>query len=145
VASGFVAGTVALVLARRGRLAPADVVNLLRDTATPAAEGIDTGRYGYGVVNPYAAVTELTSGGGAASDLPALVRPNDGDAAWSRTERVAMSALVVAALAALGVLGLALALPHGRRRFWRAGVAPPPPPVEQPRDPGPPVQLFEER
>jgi membrane-anchored mycosin MYCP len=145
VASGFVAATAALVLARRGPLAPADVANLLRNTATPAAEGTDTGRYGHGVVNPYAAVTELPGGGAPAGDPPALVRPDESDAAWSRTERIAVSALVVAALAALGVLALALALPHGRRRFWRAGVAPPPPPVEQPRDPGPPVQLFQER
>jgi membrane-anchored mycosin MYCP len=145
VASGFVAGTAALVVARRGRLAPTAVQNLLRDTATPAAEGTDTGRYGHGVVNPYAAVTELTGPGRTEGDLPALVRPDERDAAWSRSERIAVSALVVAALAALGVLALALALPHGRRRFWRAGVAPPPPPVEQPRDPGPPVQLFEQR
>ena len=143
VASGFVAGTVALVLARRGRLAPANVLDLLRDTATPAAEGTDTRRYGNGVVNPYAAVTE-PPGGGTNDDLPALVRSNERDLAWSRSERIAVSALVVAALAALAVLGIALSLPYGRRRFWRAGVASPPPSAEQPREPGPPVQLFDQ-
>jgi hypothetical protein len=43
------------------------------------------------------------------------------------------------------VIAVAVALPRGRRRFWRPTLATPPPTDREPAEPGPPLPLFDER
>jgi hypothetical protein len=144
VASGFVAATVALARGRLGgNASSADVIRQVVATATPAPGGPHSIEYGAGVVNPYAAVTEQLANGRPAA-LPALhQRSAAREQAWAHSRRLAAVGAAVAALAVLVVLMVALALPRGRRRFWRAGIAPAPASRPEP-EPGPPLMLFDE-
>lgn len=142
VASGFVAATAALVRAKQGKLQPATVSRVLRATATPAALGPNSPEYGRGLVNPYAAVNEHVATDPPAA-LPALVRPGpEPPSVWTRTRGPAMVGTAGAVLVVLAVLGIAAALPRGRRRFWRPAIAPLPPSPEEPEEPSPPIPLF---
>jgi type VII secretion-associated serine protease mycosin len=142
IASAAVAGTAALVRSRRGDLRASEIAKRMFATATPAPPGPD---YGHGIVNPYAAVTDSLAGVDR-TPLPTLVRPDDqADTAWRQARTVGLIGTVVAALLVLAVLAVAAAIPRGRRRFWRAGLAARPPVRPEPSEPGPPVQLFEER
>lgn len=140
LAAGAVAATAALVGARWGDLAPDEVTQRLVATATPAAGP----GFGHGVLNPYAAVTD-TLPDGSPVPLPALARPAGGEpaaAGWAR--RVAVLGAGVAALVAVLVVALAVAVPRGRRRTWRSGVAAPPPDRYEPQEPTPPALLFDD-
>jgi type VII secretion-associated serine protease mycosin len=140
MAAGFVGATAALVHARRGDLrAPAAIARQLKRTAVPAPDGAG---YGSGMVDPYAAVTARL-GGASAQPLPEMPPPVTGEsAAWARARDLAMIGTGVAVAAVLVVLAIAVVMPRGRRRFWRAGVAPAPKQETEPDEPGPPVQLF---
>lgn len=143
IAAGYVAGVVALIRSR-WTVAPAtEVVRRLLATATPL-----TGEPGYGdgLVNPEQAVS-ATMASGSPSPMPAVRPPGlAGDqSAWSRSNRLAV--VLAGALATVGLLVVVIvvAVPRGRRRRWRPGLAPPP--IEHPEDdlPSPPVLLFEDR
>jgi type VII secretion-associated serine protease mycosin len=143
VASGFVAAAAALVRAHDPTLSASAVVRQLTATATPAPAAPGSSMYGAGLVNPYAAVTERLAQRSAAP-LPAMTRATaSGHVVWTRSRQWALIGSGVALLAVLAVLILAVALPRGRRRFWRAGVAPAPPEYPE-QEPGPPIQLFED-
>lgn len=58
-AAPFVAGTAALVLAYDRGLTPAQVIHRIEVTADHPAGGLPDAAYGWGVVNPYAAVTTI--------------------------------------------------------------------------------------
>jgi membrane-anchored mycosin MYCP len=60
----YVSGTVALLLAAQPQLTPLQVRDRLEATADPPPASIPDPRYGYGIINPYRAVTSLSS------DLP---------------------------------------------------------------------------
>jgi membrane-anchored mycosin MYCP len=143
VACGYVAGVAALVRAKRGRQAPPSRIRqLLLATAIPAAGGNE---YGHGVVNSYAAVNDEVAKNSAAP-LPALVRPShQASSAWDRSRQLAITGTLIAVGAVFAVLLLAVALPKGRRRFWRSALAAPPPQTEDLNEPGPPVLLFDDR
>jgi type VII secretion-associated serine protease mycosin len=143
VACGFVAGVAALVRAKRGQDTPAyKIRQLLLATAVPAAGAEE---YGHGVVNPYAAVNDQVAKT-SPTPLPALVRPtHQASSAWARSRELAITGTLIAVGAVLVVLVLAVALPKGRRRFWRSALAPPPRQTEELDEPGPPVLLFDER
>jgi subtilisin family serine protease len=143
-ACGFVAAVAALARAKRGDRTPAsEIRRVLLATAVPTAGGP---RYGRGLVNPYAAVNDQLARGSPAP-LPGLVRPSGEEpSAWARSRQWAVIGTLVGVAAVLVVLVLAVALPRGRRRFWRSALAAPPPPTADDQDePGPPVLLFDER
>lgn len=144
LACGFVAAVAALARAKRGASTPAsDIRRVLLATAVPTAAGPE---YGFGVVNPYAAVNDQVPRS-SAEPLPALVRPSDEPSSeWTRSRELAIAGTLVALVAVVVVLVLAVALPRGRRRFWRSALAAPPPATDDDQDePGPPVLLFDER
>ncbi|WP_228688221.1 type VII secretion-associated serine protease mycosin [Amycolatopsis keratiniphila] len=144
-ATPFVAGTAALVRAAWPRLSAPEVARRLIATAAPSRGGNGSAAYGHGLVDPYRAVTDGLDTRGPDA-LPAHVpRPPD----QARLDRAAAeestaetakwcTAAVVGALA-VAVL-LALVVPRGKRRHWRAGraraVPVEPPTVE------PPEQVF---
>lgn len=149
IASAFVAATAALVWARRGPEAGgAAVADALAVTAAPAPERVDSRRYGDGVIDPLAAVTALTGPGGFRTEAPppALQRPpTQSDPAGARTRDLAVLGGLVAIGLSLALFALARVLPRGRRRFWRATLAAPPPAVPESNVPEPPVGLFDDR
>jgi membrane-anchored mycosin MYCP len=141
LACGFVAGVTALVRARRD-IPASKIRQMLSATAVPAASPEE---YGKGVVNPYAAVTDQVANS-SASPLPALVRPShEVPSAWERSRELAIAGTLVGVGAVVVVLLLAVALPKGRRRLWRSGLAAAPPQTGETDEPSPPVLLFDER
>ncbi|GAA4217900.1 type VII secretion-associated serine protease mycosin [Actinocatenispora rupis] len=123
-AAPFVAGTAALVRSYRPDLSADEVARRLEATADHPADGRDD-TVGYGVVNPYRAVTAvLGSPGGAAPAAGAL--PGDGRhaaAGGGTTGRYLWAA--GAMLAAVLVLLVAVAVvPRAVRRGWRPGLRP---------------------
>ncbi|GAA0281567.1 S8 family serine peptidase [Cryptosporangium japonicum] len=142
-ATAYVAGAAALVRSRWPSMPATEVVKRLLATAAPMSASA-----GHGVVSPAQAVSEIMATGrpvAVPSDL-ATVAP-DAAARAARDRSTAIEAAVAAAVGVVAVLGLAfaIALPLGRRRRWRPGIAPRP--EEHPEDdvPEPPRQLFEDR
>lgn len=134
----FVAGTVALIRARWPELDGTEVVRRLLATADPPSGGQPSPEYGYGVVNPLRAVTEVVPP--AAGDEPAptpqaVVEPAAAGGATDGSLPVAV--LVAAAALLLGAAGItivAAVTPAGRRRGWRPGrLAPAPTPPDNGR------------
>lgn len=125
-AAPFVAATAALVRQYRPELTAAQVAQRIVATTDPAPGGRDGG-YGAGVLNPYRAVTE-TGTGVTPRPRPAAALPGDRvdpvltaqriRRATAR-ERALLVATVTGAIAAVVVL-LAVVLPRGARRRWRA-------------------------
>ncbi|NIH81470.1 S8 family serine peptidase [Amycolatopsis viridis] len=149
-ATAFVAGTAALVRAHLPQLSNQDVAQRLFATATPAPEGTGSPFYGYGVVNPYQAVSDDVVAGHPVA-LPPLVPatvPPDVAARQAAEERSNGWALGLAAGGfALVVLVTAIVVfgPRGRRRRWRAGLAPVPQDRPEDERPEPPLELFSDR
>jgi hypothetical protein len=149
-ATGYVAGTAALVRSYRPELSASEVAHRLLATATPAPEGQGSDKYGSGLVNPYQAVVATVSAGEPAL-LPPMRRHTPSAAERAREEAEAHSDALASGLAAGGA-GLAVVLTaalvlgaRGRRRRWRSGLAPVP--ADRPEDdlPEPPVELFADR
>jgi len=143
IAAGYVAGAAALVRSRWPQAKASDVVQRLLATAAPMP-----GEAGYGAVSPAQAVTEIMATGEPSvvpSDLATV--PPDAAARAARDRSTAIEAVVAVAVLVVALLGVgfAVALPLGRRRRWRPGVAPRP--EEHPEDevPAPPRTLFEDR
>ncbi|WP_405098007.1 type VII secretion-associated serine protease mycosin [Micromonospora sp. NBC_01412] len=117
----FVAGTAALVRAYRPNLSAAQVRARLRATADhPAAAMPDPG-FGWGVVNPAAAVSAVLpeeGDAGAAVPPPPARRPDlpppDPTGPWLAALAAGVAVVVTAAVALLAAL-----LPAGNRRRWR--------------------------
>ncbi|MFI7373152.1 type VII secretion-associated serine protease mycosin [Actinoplanes sp. NPDC049668] len=123
-ATPFVSATAALIRQRFPTLTPAQITRRIIATADPAPGGRRSDRYGFGVVNPYRALTETLGPDRAAAPAPAVVHTED-PAAVALTARRARAqdlSLIVAAAGA-GVVALvvvaAAALRRGRRRGWR--------------------------
>ncbi|WNM41414.1 type VII secretion-associated serine protease mycosin [Micromonospora halotolerans] len=118
-ATGYVSGVAALVRAAHPDLSPKDVAFRLTCTADNPPDGHNA-LVGYGVVNPYRAVTSLL---GTRSDPPlgamSAPAPHDDPLAWQRT--VAIWAAVIGAVLAGVLLALRPILVRGRRRGWRPG------------------------
>ena len=135
-AAAFVAGTAALIRARWPNLSRAEVVRRLLVTADPAPG--PRAEYGYGILNPLRALTELVPASGPDPDrraaLPDATSPT-GPEALPRAHSApspptglrrtpSLSALGVAAalvVAAGGLAAVAAAVPAARRRRWRPG------------------------
>lgn len=120
----FVAGTAALIRARWPGLDRTEVVHRLLATADPPSGGQPSPEYGYGVVNPLRAVTEVVpppldvTAPPIAEPVVAVTLAPDGRAAPA--PRV-LGLAGVLLLGAATVTILALAAPAGRRRRWRPG------------------------
>jgi type VII secretion-associated serine protease mycosin len=143
MACGFVAAVAALVRAGQGDLSREDLVQRLFATAVAGPGGPE---YGYGVVDPYAAVNSRLATKASPVPLPGPDRAATGTVtSWIHSRDFALTGTVVGVLVTLGVLAVAGALPRGRRRRWRAALAGPPPDRPEPAEPGPPVLLFDEK
>jgi type VII secretion-associated serine protease mycosin len=123
-ATPFVSATAALIRARFPRLNRTEVVHRLLATTDPAAGARPSTDYGYGVVNPVRALTEIltpesASGGMAEAALqPGTADRQPPDGAGS-ARVVGVAALI--ALAAAAIAAVALAFPLARQRRWRPG------------------------
>jgi len=120
-AAPFVAATAALIRARWPELHQADVVRRLLATADPAPGGRPSAEFGYGVLDPMRALTEVLVPAGAVPSLsprPSLV-PVAGRA--GAPAPVALEVAVALVAAAGGIVAVAIAVPAGRRRRWRPG------------------------
>jgi hypothetical protein len=138
VAAGFVGATAALFRAKRGRLG---VRTALLGTATPSPGGP---AYGRGIVNPAAAVNDQVVRV-SPSPLSEPTHPvQQADQASARSVDRALGGTVVAVVVVFLIVVAAVTMPRGRRRFWRAILAPRPRGVPEPEEPGPPLQLFGE-
>jgi membrane-anchored mycosin MYCP len=123
-ATPFVAATAALIRARYPQLTRTDVVRRLLATADPAAGGQPSPDYGYGVVNPLRALTEVVPPLGVvavASPTPVIEPGVVGANQISGPTALALGAAVILLLATVVVATLAAATPLGRRRRWRPG------------------------
>jgi type VII secretion-associated serine protease mycosin len=123
-AAPFVAASAALVLQRFPRASPEQVARRLFATADPAPGGARSDGYGYGVVNPYRALTETLGVSRGRSPAPAVVFTDDPAAVAARVRRDSAQrrALVVAAAGVSLVVLVVLAAGvwrGGRRRRWR--------------------------
>jgi subtilisin family serine protease len=120
----FVAATAALIRARWPAMRRGDVERRLLATADPAAGARPSPDYGYGVLNPMRALTEVV----APAAAPTAVTPRNivaaGDIGPSTEHPVQSRAIAAAAILLLitaAAAGLAAVMPAGRRRRWRPG------------------------
>ena len=123
-ATAIVSGVAALVRSRYPTMPAADVVALIEDTAVPPGDGRRDDEVGYGVVDPFAALTAptgtSTSGAASPSAGHVPVRPlarggHSGGSQAALWWTVALGAAAI--LVALGTLSVR----SGRRRGWQAG------------------------
>jgi type VII secretion-associated serine protease mycosin len=124
-AAPYVAATAALVRQRFPGLTPAQVRRRLIATADPAPGGRRSDEYGYGLLNPYRALTETLGPEIPPSPAAAVVHSADPAAVALRDRRggAERKALIVGAAGtgtALLAGLLAGVLRRGRRRGWRA-------------------------
>jgi membrane-anchored mycosin MYCP len=122
-AAPFVSATAALVLQRFPGLSPAQVTRRLTATADPAPGGARSDDYGFGLLNPYRALTETLGPRIRASPAPVADLAADPSVNAVRERRATSrnTALIVAATGLGGALLLALVavvLRRGRRRRW---------------------------
>jgi membrane-anchored mycosin MYCP len=126
-AAPFVAATAALIRSRWPELDRTEVVRRLLATADPAAGGRPSADYGYGVVNPLRALTELLPPeaalpvASATPVIPAGLAAADGRAAPTV---LAWATAAVLLLATAAIAAVAAAVPLGRRRHWKPGKTP---------------------
>ncbi|WP_307241392.1 type VII secretion-associated serine protease mycosin [Catenuloplanes indicus] len=121
-AAPFGAATAALVRQRWPDLTATEVTARLVATADPAPGGPASDAYGYGVLNPYRAVTDTRpaapparSGPSATPAIPAAEAIAAGHPNTPRALTLAATGLA----AAVVTLVLATVLPRARRRGWR--------------------------
>jgi type VII secretion-associated serine protease mycosin len=121
-AAPFVAATAALIRSRWPELNRTEVVRRLLATADPAAGGRPSADYGYGVVNPLRALTELLPPEAAAPVAsPSPIIPAGLAATDERSAPtvLAWATAAVLLLATAAIAAVAAAVPLGRRRGWR--------------------------
>ncbi|HZC69211.1 MAG TPA: S8 family serine peptidase [Jatrophihabitans sp.] len=125
-ATAIVSGAAALVKARFPDLSPAQVAARLEQTAVPPGDGSRDDTIGFGVVDPFAALTASTIHGAQPSATNQGSVPVQRVHAAARGDGSGKVLAVVAVLAALSVLvGLATAsVRSGRRRGWYPGKPP---------------------
>ena len=129
-AAPFVSATVALIKQRFPDATPDEIFRRLTATADPAPGGDRSDDYGYGLLNPYRALTESLGPATRPARAPAVMSGNDPEAAAlaARRARSEERALLFGAIgmgAALLLGAVALIVRRGRQRGWRP--APPEP------------------
>jgi hypothetical protein len=119
-----VSGIAALVWGAHPDLEAREVVERILRTADAPPNGWDRA-IGYGVVNPFSAVTSIAAEGPvAASPRPAQLAARTGDA-QERIRGIAMMTGMLAVAGAALVLVAAVVIRRGQRRRWRPGRTPP--------------------
>jgi len=127
-AAPFVSATAALIRQYHPGIHADQVAARIVATTDPAPGGRPDPGYGYGILNPYRAVTENlptgalnrgTAGGGAASPLPPAGARVVALSPAGRTTPLLLAAGAV--LLALLILGAATVVPRGAARHWRPG------------------------
>ncbi len=103
-ATPFVSGAAALVLAANPGMTPAQIRTRLELTADPPAETVPSPRLGYGIVNPYLAMTAVAADATAAPAASAAPSPLTLGAPPAAPDRHLQN---VALGAGVGLLGLA--------------------------------------
>lgn len=125
-ATPFIAGVAALVRSYHPELTAPQVIHRIEVTADhPAVTKLPDPQLGWGVVNPYSAVTAvLPEEHVSPNAAPPVLRLSD-----PRTPTADNTPLVIAAVAIGGAVVLAglvvvsaVLLPRGRRRGWRPGI-----------------------
>ncbi|WP_406348061.1 S8 family serine peptidase [Streptomyces sp. NBC_00144] len=120
LATGFVAGTAALVDSYRPGLTAQQLTDRLTSTAYPGAAGTRS-LTGAGTVDPAGAVTAVLP-----TSAPRPARPEPAPQLAASTGHSAHAGAVAVAGGAAGLIALtaffAVVLPRARRRGWRAGV-----------------------
>jgi membrane-anchored mycosin MYCP len=163
-AAPFVAATAALIKERFPQASPVEVARRIEATADPApggplslpsgpaGGGDDAARnpeYGFGLLNPYRALTDTLGPASPAAAQPEVIQAEDPAAAARAARRAESrnSALMTAAVGAAALLVIAVAaivVRRGRRRGWQpavpAPVSPASDPDERPRDQARPGQ-----
>lgn len=124
-AAPFVSATAALVRQHDPGLSAAQVTARILTSADPAPDSRPSGGYGYGIVNPYRAVTESPGVAARASSpvpvpVPARAARGPVPAPAPVRGRAVVLAVAGAGLTAL-VLLAAVLVPRGARRGWRPG------------------------
>lgn len=126
-ATAIVSGVAALIRARYRSMSAPQVVRLIETTAVPPGDGRRDDAVGFGVVDPFAALTAPTSApattapAGSAGRVP--VRPLARAARSGGSQTVLGWTAVLGAAAILVALGT-LSVRSGRRRRWQAGELP---------------------
>jgi subtilisin family serine protease len=123
-ATPFVSATAALLRQRFPALTPAQVARRILATADPAPGGRRSRTYGFGVLNPYRALTETLGPETRPAPAPVVMHTDDPAtvALAARRAQAQDMSLLVAAIGAgvvLLVVLVAAALRRGRRRGWR--------------------------
>lgn len=118
-ATPFVTATVALLRQRFPRESAAQITRRLLRSVDPAPGGVRSDEYGYGLLNPYRALTE-EAGPVVAAVSPAVVAAPGRAADSSEWVRAGWFAAGGAGLAVLAGV-VAVVAGRGRRRGWRAG------------------------
>jgi type VII secretion-associated serine protease mycosin len=116
-AAAYVSGVAALVRARYPRMRAPEVVHRLLATADRPPEG-HTEQVGYGVVNPYRAVTTVLGSRENPTPAPVAAAPVPADPLASQRTAAVWLALGGALLTGL-LLIVPAAVRRGRRRGWR--------------------------
>jgi type VII secretion-associated serine protease mycosin len=135
-AAAYVSGVAALVVARFPTLTPAQVTGRIEQTADHPAEGWNP-VVGYGVVNPYRAVSAVlrtsAPAGNVTTQAP-LTASNTRDTAMARQKAIAGGVAAAGLLLALVLLIATPIVRGGRARRWRPGRngTPPAPPAGSP-------------
>jgi type VII secretion-associated serine protease mycosin len=121
-AAPFVAGTAALVRAYRPKLTAAQVLHRLRATADRPPANLPSPEFGWGTVNPLAAVTAVLPEEGEAGAVVAQVPAAASFPVPPREDRASTLLVTLGLIGAVVVVvavGFAvLVLPAGRRRRW---------------------------
>jgi subtilisin family serine protease len=122
-AAPFVSATAALIMQRFPGMRGQDVIRQITATADPAPGGRRSDAYGFGVLNPYRALTETVTTGAPKRALVLPVATADPAIAALRQRRAESRATAFrvagAGLAVTVVVVLvALIVPNGRRRRW---------------------------
>lgn len=121
-AAPLVAGAAALVRAYHPQLTAAQVKHRLQVTADPPSSTVPDPRLGWGVVNPYAAVTSILpneAGATPAVAPPATVSGPTWPSGGLPGRRSAFIITVVATVLVAVVVVARAVVPRGRRRCWR--------------------------
>jgi type VII secretion-associated serine protease mycosin len=123
-AAPFVSATAALIRQYHPGMHADEVVARILATTDPAPGGRPSPGYGYGILNPYRAVTEQLAATRPAGSAPVPVAPAGAGATGGPSSTGRATALVLAAgcMVLAGLIGLgATVLPRGAARRWRPG------------------------
>jgi type VII secretion-associated serine protease mycosin len=136
-ATAIVSGAAALLRARYPKLSVHEVVARLEHTAVPPGDGSHDEAIGYGIVDPYAALTTSAPARTAAATASAGAVPVQALPGGKARHGSAGVLGVTAVLVAVAVLvGLAtVSVRSGRRRGWYAGARPVAPVDERTAEP----------